>query len=77
MIYVAGPFFNPKERMHLNEMIEWIKREYPNEELFIPMEHFIQNGANLPNVEWDIIDRMIRTVFNDTNITIQYWKYEK
>ena len=27
--------------------------------------------------EWDIIDRMIRTIFNDTNITIQYWKYEK
>ena len=48
MIYVAGPFFNPKERMHLNEMIEWIKREYPNEELFIPMEHFIPNDANLP-----------------------------
>lgn len=52
MIYVAGPFFNPKERMYLNEMIEWIKREYPNEELFIPMEHFIPNGANLPNNEW-------------------------
>ena len=27
--------------------------------------------------EWDIIDCMIRTVFDDTNITIQYWKYEK
>lgn len=27
--------------------------------------------------EWDIIDKMIKTVFNDTEITIQYWKYEK
>lgn len=51
-IYIAGPFFTPKERMYLNEMISYVKKKSPSAELFIPMEHFVPNGANLPNDEW-------------------------
>lgn len=52
MIYIAGPFFTPIERMYLAEMICWVRENYPNEELFIPMEHFIPDGALMPNDEW-------------------------
>ena len=52
MIYIAGPFFTDKERAFLKIVIESVKEICPNEELFIPMEHFIPNGENLSNNEW-------------------------
>ena len=52
MIYIAGPFFTDKERAFLKIVIESVKEIFPNEELFIPMEHFISNGENLSNNEW-------------------------
>ena len=52
MIYIAGPFFTDKERAFLKIVIESVKKFFPNEELFIPMEHFIPNGENLSNNEW-------------------------
>ena len=52
MIYIAGPFFTDKERTFLKIVIESVKEIFPNEELFIPMEHFIPNGENLSNNEW-------------------------
>ena len=52
MIYIAGPFFTDKERTFLKIVIESVKEFFPNEELFIPMEHFIPNGENLSNNEW-------------------------
>ena len=52
MIYIAGPFFTDKERAFLKVVIESVKKFFPNEELFIPMEHFIPNGENLSNNEW-------------------------
>ena len=52
MIYIAGPFFTDKERAFLKIVIESAKEIFPNEELFIPMEHFIPDGENLSNNEW-------------------------
>lgn len=52
MIYIAGPFFTEIERMYLVEMISYVREKYPNEELFIPMEHFIEDGPFLPNDVW-------------------------
>ena len=52
MIYIAGPFFTDKERAFLKIVIESTKEIFPNEELFIPMEHFIPDGENLSNNEW-------------------------
>ena len=52
MIYIAGPFFTDKERAFLKIVIESVKEIFTNEELFIPMEHFIPNGENLSNNEW-------------------------
>ena len=51
-IYVAGPFFNAKERSILNTVISAIKIEFKDSELFIPMEHFIPDGENISNDEW-------------------------
>ena len=52
MIYIAGPFFTDKERDFLKIVIDTVKNYFPNEELFIPMEHFIPDGENLSNNEW-------------------------
>ena len=52
MIYIAGPFFTDEERDFLKIVIESVKKMFPDEELFIPMEHFIPNGENLSNNEW-------------------------
>lgn len=52
MIYIAGPFFTDEERTFLKIVIESVKETFPNEKLFIPMEHFIPNGENLSNDEW-------------------------
>jgi len=51
-IYIAGPFFNTKERSILNTVISAIKAEFKDSELFIPMEHFIPDGENISNDEW-------------------------
>jgi nucleoside 2-deoxyribosyltransferase len=49
-IYLAGPFFNDKER----ENIEKAKTILRNKgfDVFVPMEHKIENGENMPNDEW-------------------------
>ena len=52
MIYIAGPFFTDEERDFLKIVIESTKEFFPDEGLFIPMEHFIPNGENLSNNEW-------------------------
>lgn len=52
MIYIAGPFFTDKEKAFLKNLIRSVKKMFPNEELFIPMEHFIPDGENLSNNEW-------------------------
>lgn len=52
MIYIAGPFFNDSERTYLNEMIERVKQIWPDQELFIPMEHFIEDGEEMSNKDW-------------------------
>ena len=52
MIYIAGPFFTDKERTFLEIVIKSVKEMFPNEKLFIPMEHFIPDGENLSNNEW-------------------------
>lgn len=51
-IYVAGPFFNENEKEDLNEMLDYIRRKYPKDTLFIPMEHFVPNGETMPNNQW-------------------------
>lgn len=49
-IYLAGPFFKEKER----EFVEEIARQLrcSGHEVYVPMEHKIENGENLPNHEW-------------------------
>lgn len=49
-IYLAGPFFNEKER----ELIEIATKKLRNQsyEVIVPMEHFIDDGENMTNEEW-------------------------
>ena len=52
-IYVAGPFFNDRERISLRDMIDYIGYNFPEgTELFIPMEHEIPGGMEMSNSLW-------------------------
>lgn len=51
-IYLAGPFFNDEERTFILKCKKYIQERYPNAEIFVPMEHFVPDGENLPNYEW-------------------------
>ena len=48
--YLAGPFFNPLERENITKAIKILKDR--NLDLFIPMDHKIEDGENLPNQVW-------------------------
>ena len=51
-IYLSGPFFNDEERAFILKCKKYIQKRYPNAEIFVPMEHFVPDGENLPNDEW-------------------------
>lgn len=50
-IYLASPFFNEKENAIYTKVIETLKQN-PNYDIFIPKEHTIPNGWNMPNHIW-------------------------
>lgn len=71
MIYIAGPFFTDRERALLKKVIHRVKETYPDEELFIPMEHFIPNGENLSNNEWaEAVFKMDVAALDKSNLMI-------
>ena len=59
-IYIAGSFSNDVEREQLNTMINTVREENPDAELFIPMLGFIPGGNDkdengeyiMPNYVW-------------------------
>ena len=58
-IYIAGPFSTDQERESLKKMIELVKKNFPDYNLYIPMEYKVEGDFqkedgtwNLPNHEW-------------------------
>lgn len=49
-IYLAGPFFNEKERNYVEIAANILRNQ--GYEVIVPMEHFIENGEKLTNEEW-------------------------
>lgn len=49
-IYLAGPFFNDKERENIERARDILRAR--GFELFVPMEHKIEGGEDMPNEEW-------------------------
>lgn len=49
-IYLAGPFFNEEERKLIEDLAIVLRKQ--GHEVFVPMEHFIENGEFLPNHVW-------------------------
>ena len=48
-IYLAGPFFTPKERRIIEEIAKILRTKY---EVFVPMEHFVPGGEKMDNHAW-------------------------
>lgn len=75
-IYLAGPFFNEKER-HLVETAALILRNQ-GYEVIVPMEHFIENGEKLTNEEWarEVFDYDVEQIRNaDCILAIYHGHY--
>lgn len=49
-IYLAGPFFNEKERNYIKIAANILRNQ--GYKVIVPMEHFIENGEKLTNEEW-------------------------
>ena len=50
-VYLASPFFNEKEKKIYNLVISSIRRQ-EGIDLFVPQEHTIPNGWDMPNYLW-------------------------
>ena len=50
-VYLASPFFNETETKIYNEVIDLLRKE-KNLNVFVPREHTIPNGWDLPNHIW-------------------------
>lgn len=73
-IYMAGPFFNEREIAKMKKMIEVVKNKYPEAELFIPMEHKIKNGEELPNPVWakKVFDMDVKAIDESDFVVAMY-----
>ena len=49
-VYLAGPFFDEKEHQDIEFARDILRKK--NIDIFVPMEHFIEDGENLPNDVW-------------------------
>ena len=49
-IYLASPFFNGQERPNVEKVRDILKDK--KLEVFVPMEHFVEDGENMPNEIW-------------------------
>lgn len=49
-IYLASPFFNEKEIANIHTAVEILKAK--GMEVFVPMEHDVENKEVLTNAEW-------------------------
>jgi nucleoside 2-deoxyribosyltransferase len=49
--YLAAPFFNQNERYIYARVIDYL-RNAEHLDLYVPMEHTIEDAWNLPNSEW-------------------------
>ena len=48
-IYLAGPFFTEHERFLINQYAKILRTQY---DVFVPMEHFVEGGKDMPNKLW-------------------------
>ena len=73
-IYVAGPFFNNQERISLRDMIDHIRDNFPEATLFIPMEHEISGGMEMPNCVWakKVFDMDVQAIRDSDMIVAMY-----
>jgi nucleoside 2-deoxyribosyltransferase len=49
-VYLASPFFNDEENKYYEKMIKMLRDE--GHKVFVPKEHEIPNGWDLPNAVW-------------------------
>ena len=49
-IYLASPFFNDNEIANIHRAAEILKAK--GHEVFVPMEHDVENRESLTNAEW-------------------------
>ena len=81
-IYIAGSFSTDEEKDLLNKMIEKVKIDYPDYNLYIPMDHFVPGGNDkdendnyiMPNDVWakKVFDMDVNAIDNSEMIIALY-----
>lgn len=73
-VYIAGPFFTEQERDALRHMICLYREANPEDELFIPMEHSIANGEDMPNEVWakKVFDMDVQAIRDCDVVLVMY-----
>lgn len=74
-VYIASPFFTDCQRKILTDVLIRIKNHFAKSgfdaNFFIPMEHFIEDGENLPNHIWgQKVFEMDKRAIDDCDIMI-------
>lgn len=71
-IYLASPFFNEKEILIYEEVIKKLRQKH---EVYVPREHSIENGWDLPNKEWGkrVFDEDIRAIDDCDTVVVLNW----
>ena len=68
-VYLAGPFFNKKERANIEHAEKILRAK--NLELFVPMEHKIENGESMTNDVWGkLVFEMDKQAIYDCDIVV-------
>ena len=61
-IYLASPMFTEYEREKVKAVAEWLRNK--NHEVYVPMEHSIENAWDYSNAEWakKVFDEDIKAI---------------
>ena len=51
-IYLAGPWFTPKQEDLYNHVVSMLRDTFGSNAVYVPREHIIDNSDNLPNHVW-------------------------
>ena len=73
-VYLASPFFNKKERSAVELIVDFL-RNSKGLEVYVPMEHTVENAWDLPNNVWAkaVFDEDIKAIDACDTVVLLNW----
>jgi len=72
-VYLASPLFTEPEREEVRKMASLLRAN--GHEVYVPMEHQIQNAWSIPNHEWGrkVFEEDIKAIDNSEIVMVLYY----